>query len=170
MGKRGQIAIEYILMLTLALMIILPAVYLFRNYAYESNENLVEGRMYEIGNTLITSARKLYYYGPPSKTAISLEMPPQVDGMFILVYNDTDPEKNEYYLGFKIAGKKELIIDSYVPINVSQNSTPTQKIEQCNNQVCYYLPEKFYSKGKKIYTLEAVDNCYTGSCIILRMD
>jgi hypothetical protein len=176
MEKRGQIAIEYILMLTLALMIILPAVYLFRNYAYESNENLVEGRMYEIGNTVITSARKLYYYGPPSKTAINLEMPPQVDSMFILVYNGIKPEENEYYLGYQIAGKKEILIDSQVPLNVSPNTDIS--LYQCKNleqdcnppKMCYCFPDKFYSKGKKIYTLEAIDNCYSGSCITIRMD
>ena len=168
MKKRGQIAIEYILMLALALMIILPAVYLFRNYAYESNENLVQNRIYEISNTIMTSARKLYYYGPPSKTTLTLEMPPQVDNMFLLVYESPiSVEENEYYLGFRIAGTKDILIESEVPLNVTLNSTVSRNIEQCNNRICYYFPDKFYSKGKKIYTLEAIENCYSGSCILI---
>jgi hypothetical protein len=173
MEKRGQIAIEYILMLALALMIILPAVYLFRNYAYESNENLVQNRIYEISNTLMTSARKLYYYGPPSKTTLTLEMPPQVDNMFILVYESPiSQEENEYYLGFKIAGRKELLIESDVPIStpedIWQKGNCTRLEQDCEGQnKCYCFPDKFYSKGKKIYTLEAVENCYSGSCILI---
>jgi hypothetical protein len=171
MGKRGkaQISMEYVLIITLGLMIILPAVYLFRNYAYDSNENLVESRMYEIGNTVITNARRLYYYGPPSKTTLTIELPPQIDNMFILVYvNATNQEENEYYLGFRIAGKKEILIDSQVPLNVSQNIACQNLEQDCNlPNMCYCFPDKFYSKGKKIYTLEAIDNCYAGSCIII---
>ncbi len=172
MKKRGkaQIAMEYILILALALMIILPAVYLFRNYAYESNENLVQSRLYEIGNLIVGKARKLYYYGPPSKTTINFEMPPQVDNMFIIVYkNPDDQAKNEYYLGFKIAGKKEILIDSLAAINLTQGVQCENLEEDCSspNINCYCFSDKFYTKGKKIYSLEVVDNCYSGSCIII---
>ena len=173
MKKRGraQIAMEYVLIIALGLMIILPAVFLFRNYAFESNENLVQNRLYEIGNLIMGKARKMYYYGPPSKTTLNFEMPPQVDSMFLLVYLDpADQSKNEYYLGFIFAGSKEVLIDSEVPLNATETDTvPCLYIEQCSteNTRCYCFRDKFYAKGNKIYSIKAVENCYSGSCIVI---
>lgn len=174
MGKRGQIAVEYIMIIAITLMIIIPGVFLFRNFAFESNDRLIDKRLSEVSSYLIGKARKMYYYGPPSRSVINIEMPPQVNKMYIVRYSAADPADDEYYLGFEVldsGGRKEYIYSSEIPIAAGE-TVPCADLERdCTlPRICSCFPDKFYAKGLKYFDLAAEDDCGEGrSCIDIRM-
>ena len=165
MEKRGQIAVEYILIIAIALMILIPAVYVFRNYAFESNERIMEQRLAELSNEIIVKASKIYYYGPPSKSVVSLEMPPQINNMYVLFSNQTD----ESFFVFNIqskSGQKDIFYQSDIPLD--SDGDICNPNTECLKGFCKCFPERFYSKGLKNFVLEAREVCtMEGSCVVI---
>ncbi len=165
MEKRGQIAVEYILIIAIALMILIPAVYVFRNYAFESNDRIMEQRLADISNEMIIKASKIYYYGPPSKSVVSLEMPPQINNMYVLFSAQTD----ESFLVFNIQsknGQKDIFYESDIPLDSDGDACDPNP--ECTKGFCKCFPERFYSKGIKNFVLEARDLCtMQGSCVVI---
>ncbi len=163
MKKRSQISVEYILIITLALMILLPGIYLFRNYALESNDKIIERRLAEITNQIFVKAREMYYYGPPSKSVVTVELPSQINLVYIL----SIPSNDEYYLVFDVLttnGQKEFTFESEVPLeNDFPNCNPSTN---CNQGFCKCFPERFYSAGIKNFEVQASENCQaTVTCV-----
>jgi hypothetical protein len=175
MEKRGsikaQIGMEYILIITIALMILIPGIYLFRNYAFESNDRIVDRRLADISNQLLSKAVKMYYYGAPSRTTFSVEMPPQIGKMYIL----SVAEGNESYLIFTAlssSGEKNYIYDSKIPLD-AQAELCNDINPECAKGACKCFPARFFSQGMKNFIVEAKDNCVFGAgniqktCIII---
>ncbi len=182
MQKRGvnfnikaQIAMEYILIIALAFLIILPGIYIFRSYVFESSDRVVDTRLTEVSNLMLTKARKMYYYGPPSRTGFSADIPPQIGKMYIFYINGG----NETFLVFKAmttSGEKKYLYDSAVPLFGEQCISPPD--QDCENldYGCMCFPERFYSQGLKNFILEAKENCiyqyqgndvYKETCILI---
>ena len=142
------------MIIAISLVILLPGIYLFRNYAFESNDALLKSRITEISTQLLSKARMMYYYGPPSKSIYQFEMPPQINNMYVV----SIPDNNEYYIVFNILasnGPEDLYYESEVPIKAQENVT-------CNIACqgnCECFPERYYSKGLKNYKIEASQNC-----------
>ncbi|MBN2368610.1 hypothetical protein JXC34_06320 [Candidatus Woesearchaeota archaeon] len=165
---RAQIAMEYILIASLSLMILLGGAYFFRNYALESNDMVLQKRLGDVSNQILTKARKIYYYGPPSKSVLNVEMPPQIDSMFVL----TTASQDEYHLGFRVltsAGPKEFIFESDVPLEIEEtiDCTTVGSPDYCSQGICGCTIERYYSAGIKNLKVEASDSCSMGSCIII---
>lgn len=166
MKKRlAQISFEYILIITLALMILLPGVYLFRNYAMESNDRIIQTRLAEISNNIFVKAREMYYYGPPSKSIVTVELPSQINSLYIL----SIPNNDEYYLVFNVlttTGENEFTYESEVPLEA--NVPGCSPSENCDQGFCQCLPERFYSEGIKNFEVQASENCIaTVTCVVL---
>ena len=162
---KAQISVEYILIITLALMILLPGVYLFRNYALESNDRIIQSRLAEISNQVFVKAREMYYYGPPSKSVVTVELPSQINSFYIL----SIPSNNEYYLVFDVLttdGENEFTYESEVPLEANlPDCTPS---ENCNQGFCKCFPERFYSEGIKNFEVQASENCVSAvTCIMI---
>lgn len=155
MNKRGQISVEYIMIISIAMLILLPGAYLMRNYVFESSDALLTNRLGEISNELLAKSRKMYYYGPPSKSTIIVEMPDQISSMYIL----SVPDNDEYYLAFNIItsrGEDEIYYDSEVALNASE-------VVNCNfacqeGAQCDCFPERYYSEGIKNFRVEAIED------------
>jgi len=164
MKKRGQVAMEYLLMLSVALMLILPGLYLFRNYVFESNDQIIGRRLSEVSSLVLTKARKMYYYGPPSKSVIPVEMPSQLENMYILAI----PDNEEYYLVYSYAGSKGQTRLEYVSDVPLDSGYPVCSPEpNCDRGYCKCFPEKFFSEGMKNLKVQANYTCQsTDICII----
>ena len=163
MKKRSQISVEFVMIIAIGLIIILPGIYLFRNYVFESNDALLKSRVTEISTQILSKARVMYYYGPPSKTTYEIEMPPQVNNMYLL----SVPDNNEYYLVINIlasTGPEDLYYESEIPLKAQENIT-------CNIACqgnCDCFPARYFSKGVKNYKIEATQNCNLEEyCIII---
>jgi len=157
MKKRGQISVEYIMIISIAMLILLPGAYLMRNYVFESGDALLTNRLGEISNELLTKGRKMYYYGPPSKSTIIVEMPDQISSMYIL----SVPSNDEYYLAFKIItskGEEDIYYDSDIPLTAYE--TVECNFVDCPSSVaqCDCFPERYYSQGIKNFRVEAIED------------
>ena len=147
MKKRGQFSVEYIMIITISLLILLPGIYIFRNYAFESNDRLMESRLVEVSNSILLRAKKMHYFGPPSKSIVEVEMPSGISSMY--VYN----EGTEYFLGFLVltsSGEKEYLFDSDIPIRVD---SPVACKNPCSSCSCF--PENAYGEGLKNIKVES---------------
>ncbi|MFH2019964.1 MAG: hypothetical protein ABIJ34_00990 [archaeon] len=162
MKKRGQVSVEYILIVAIAMMIILPGIFLFRNYIFESNDQILESRLTEISLSLLGKARKMYYYGPPSKSTLQPDMPPQVDNFYIQRFGD------EYFLIFVILtnnGRQNVEFSSEVPIVVGEKDIVCDI--PCEG-TCECFTARHYSEGLKNLQVEASDDCPASPfCVII---
>ena len=168
MKKRAQIAVEYIIIITIAMSIVIAGTYFFRSYLFESNDRILESKLADVSSQIMVKARKMYYYGAPSKSVTSVNMPSQVDQMFIASFLDNDPAKDEYYIGYLIRtsnGVREITFQSDIPIMVATPTDCSAIPEICeqhpaNKQVdCKCFEERYYSRGEKNFITEAQDTC-----------
>lgn len=176
---RAQIAMEYILIFALVFVITIPALVAFRNYSVESNDKIIDQRIQKLSNTIIDAAREIYYYGPPSKTVVRVDMPPQIEAMAVSAIKQSD-NSYEYYLMYRIAyadnpdGKGTLLlVDSDIPIVATDSDSSSSMItsdSDCNglsgrlnhpqcfqNGPCVCLPKSDHSEGPKQFLLKVIE-------------
>ena len=163
MNKRGQVAVEYIMIVAISLFIILPGIYFFRNFAFESNDRVLQSRVADISGQLLSLGKEMYYYGPPSKSVKILEMPDQVNRMYVL----TSADNTEYYLVFEIlttSGPESVLFEADYPIE------PLETAAACDvacQGICDCFPERYYSRGPKNFAVEASSSCDTADLCVL---
>ncbi len=98
-GRQGQVAMEYLMISGIIAVALLPALYLFYNSAQKSSENVNLAQLDKMGKDIVSTAEKIYYQGPPSRTIIEARMPNGVRN--ISVWNILS--KNAYVLIFNIS-------------------------------------------------------------------
>lgn len=86
MGDRGQSSVEFLLVIGVGMVILLPATLLFFNYSQRSSDDLKFGQLIRMGNDIVNNAEQVYYYSDPSKIQIEDVMPPDVEN--ITIQND----------------------------------------------------------------------------------
>ena len=74
-NQRGQAAVEYMLIVVVIGVMILPAAYLFYRYSQSSAEQIDKAQLDKLGREIVTTAEKVYYQGPPSRTELEARMP-----------------------------------------------------------------------------------------------
>jgi len=168
MKKRAQISMEYIIIMSVALMILIPGLYMFKNYVFESNDELVRKAIYDNTYSLLSKARKMYYYGPPSRTLVTVDMPDSIQNMYVLAI----PDNNEYYLVFVLPSTKDnevLEVVSQVPLTSGLPCDPSNLPNpHCSEGYCMCFPDRMFSKGLKEYIVEASYNCpNTTTCVVI---
>jgi len=173
---------EYIMIFSLILMILTPTIYLFREYASQSSDDISVNNINHIAKTLADNSRDIFYLGSPSKIVIDVEMPNQIESMWLMNnHQDPDKDKHEYYLMFKLNlkdGPEDFYFISDVPM-ICDNPycmecdsaciANKELNDQCgvNNFNCYNFQKRYFSPGIKHYKIEAADNC-PGLCIKLQ--
>lgn len=172
--KKGQVAMEYIMILSLVLMILIPTIYIFREYVTKSAEDITVNKVNSIARNLIDTAREMYYLGAPSKVVIDLEMPAQIEAMWLMENSDANAKITEYLLVFKLnlqEGEQLFFFDSDIPLKCNECKTNTALNSQCETSTtgfkCHEFPEIYYSTGIKHFKIEA-DTCSgKGLCVLL---
>ncbi len=105
MGKRGQFATEYVIIVGFMIAALLGGIYFFTQQAYGANT--IHSEVLYLGNTLIDTASDLYLLGQPSKTTLSLSFPrglksiyvnPNVPDELIVLYDAGDGETEKIFL------------------------------------------------------------------------
>ncbi|MBC8501126.1 MAG: hypothetical protein ISS25_04035 [Nanoarchaeota archaeon] len=82
--KKGQVSVEYLFILTMALAIIIPGSVLFYNYSKDSNEQLVASQINRIGKNIISSAEQMYTIGKDSWVTIEVNFPESTRDAYIV--------------------------------------------------------------------------------------
>ena len=155
MNKRGQISVEYIMIIAVSLMILLPGIFFLRGYVFESNDNLLYSRIDEISNTVLGRATKMHFYGPQSKSIVEIDMPPSVDLMYIV----SVPTNNEYYLAYTLltsSGPIEKYVLTEQPIIAGETMECPLSLDCLATCVCF--PKRYSSKGLKNMRVKSVQD------------
>ncbi len=82
--SRAQITMEYLMLIGLAMMLIVPSVYLYserqKSYQYE----IVAAQVSQIGNSIINNVNSIQTLGKGSKTVIEFNMPDGVNNISVM--------------------------------------------------------------------------------------
>ncbi|MBI3027377.1 hypothetical protein HYY70_04640 [Candidatus Woesearchaeota archaeon] len=154
LNTKTQLSFEYTLIFLVVTLIAVPSILLFKNYVYESNENIVLQNIDKLANELLNTATQIYYLGTPSRIVLSVEFPDKIENISIV---EISPQ--EYYMVFNVTtskGEKELLYSSKVPIkrsiSITENNCYGSTQTSCN---FYYFNESEIMPGPKSIRIEA---------------
>ena len=85
-AAKAQSALEYLMVIALAMGIIVPITYMFFQYSSESNVQIIDVQVTQIGRNIIDTAESVYYSGEGSKIVLEINMPENVEDVSIM-YN-----------------------------------------------------------------------------------
>ncbi|HLC47378.1 MAG TPA: DUF4215 domain-containing protein [Candidatus Nanoarchaeia archaeon] len=77
-SRKSQAATEYILIVGIALMALIPLSIFVYTYIAGANRDITDSRTDRIATDIVSAAEKVYYLGPPSRTTLSLDFPQKV--------------------------------------------------------------------------------------------
>jgi uncharacterized protein (UPF0333 family) len=102
---KGQISLEYVLVVALTFAIIVPTTYLFYNYSRDSTTDIIDAQITKIGRGIIDSSEVIFYSGAGSRTTLELNIPEGVKAAYIidgreLVFNVTTSAGNSEIVFF----------------------------------------------------------------------
>ncbi|MEM4397492.1 MAG: hypothetical protein QW757_02605 [Candidatus Woesearchaeota archaeon] len=151
-NKKSQFAMEYILIMAIVLGFLISGIFVFRSYVFETNDFVINSKINQISNLIITNAKKIYFYGPNSKTTINFEMPAGISNIYILSLSGA----NETYLIFLNNKKEKLMFESSIPLYFENcDNLPD---ELCLENDCRCLKNKI-KEGFNEISLEVVSDC-----------
>ena len=81
--SKGQSSLEYLLIAAVSLGIIIPTAYLFYIYSKESSQQLSDSQITTLGKTIVDTSESIYYSGKDSKSVLELNIPDNVDKVYI---------------------------------------------------------------------------------------
>lgn len=80
----GQISVEYLIILGVAVAAILPAGYFFYQYSINSNDNAIRSQIETIGNQMLTNAESVYGLAEGSKISLEVNLPNKIKDIIII--------------------------------------------------------------------------------------
>jgi len=123
---------EYMLIVGFALVVIIPATFLFYNYSRGSNDELIASQINSIGVEMLDSVERMYIGGEHQWETLKLNLPDTVTEMYILDNTELVIEYNTQ------SGLSEAVFFS--DINMT---TPTT---DCVGNVCNFSINPGYIK------------------------
>ncbi len=81
---RGQISVEYLIIIAVSFAILVPAGYFFYNYSQSTNEESIRGQINGIGNAIITNAEQIYGLADGSLVTVTMNYPKNIHDIYIL--------------------------------------------------------------------------------------
>lgn len=78
---RGQISTEYLLVVGLAFLLMLPAGYVFYSYSQEQLDTLENAEITSAGQTIVSEAESMYTVGAGSWTTVRIQFPESVSNV-----------------------------------------------------------------------------------------
>lgn len=79
--RKGQISVEHLFMVVLALLIIVPGTSLFYTYSKNSNHEMISNQITRIGDEIIKNAEIVYFLGDDSRMQLTLNFPRAMRGI-----------------------------------------------------------------------------------------
>ncbi|MBR9703294.1 hypothetical protein GOV10_04610 [Candidatus Woesearchaeota archaeon] len=77
-GRRGQVAIEYLLVVMFAFIMIIPLIIAFYSESARFHDEVTSAQITQVKDALLKAVEEVYYLGPPSKQTLSLRFPEQI--------------------------------------------------------------------------------------------
>jgi len=73
--RKGQSSVEYLTIVAIALMVLIPGSYLFLNYAKSSSEQVASSQLNLIGVEIVNEAEKMFILGKDSWITLEINFP-----------------------------------------------------------------------------------------------
>ncbi len=96
--KRSQIALEFLLVMSITMVMLFPTMSLFSNFVTESTKEVINVQIDYVGKSMIDTAQQMYYYGNSSMTIVEYKFPQRIKEMRI----NSNPKTNYYEIAFTI--------------------------------------------------------------------
>jgi len=81
--KNAQSAIEFLLTVTISLVLIVPALVLFFHFTEDATYTALDERIQGIGQAMTETTESVYYYGNGAKEIVDLEFPQKITELSI---------------------------------------------------------------------------------------
>ncbi len=121
--KRGQVAFEYITIISFGLLIVLGAVYVFYNYSVNSNDSFISSRITNFGNSLVKNIETIYYTtGVGSSVNIEFNLPDNIRDIYFVFDGSETELVVEYQL---LRGLTESVF--FTPVKLSSKFISSSK-------------------------------------------
>ena len=150
--KKCQVALEYIIVLSLVLAIVLAAYFVVYDRIYEKDDILEFKQAQNSIRQIVGEAEQVYYRGPPSKSAIRLQFPESTEsisaeyagsGYYVLklTINPVSGPKVVSYptkvpMKINVSGVSKGTRFSYVSIQAKRTSSEDFFVEVCSSDRC----------------------------------
>ncbi|MBW2990496.1 hypothetical protein KY348_02195 [Candidatus Woesearchaeota archaeon] len=82
--KKGQGAFEYVLVVAIAMVLIVPGAMLFYNYSVRSSDELTRSQINMLGNEIMDGVEKVYYIGENTWVTLETTVPDNVRNIYVL--------------------------------------------------------------------------------------
>lgn len=82
--SNAQASFEYLAVLALTLIILIPSVYIFYNQSRMSKEEVADSQINSIGKQVIDNAKFVHYSGVGSKITLDVEIPSGVERIYVV--------------------------------------------------------------------------------------
>ncbi|MBI2558930.1 hypothetical protein HYW20_06425 [Candidatus Woesearchaeota archaeon] len=115
---KGQSSLEYVMIVALTFLIVVPTTYLFYSYSKESSQEISDAQVTKLGRGIIDASESIFYSGQGSKTVLELNVPDRVQGAKII-----DGRELVFTVSSSV-GDTELVFFSSVLITTTGCSPP----------------------------------------------
>ncbi len=137
MKSKAQAALEYLMIVGLAFVIIMPMIYMFYSYTISSQEEVSMAKIHKIGVDIVSAAEGVYYLGEPSRSTLNVNMPNGIFNVTILPVSVDPPGRLlVFYYGDEVSNQS-IVIPSKIPLELDFN-------------------EEDFSPGRKSIIVEAI--------------
>jgi len=82
--KKGQGAFEYIMVVGIAMILIVPGAVLFFNYSKRSADETLRAQIDMVGKDIVEGVEKVYYIGENSWETVKVDVPDNVNWIYVL--------------------------------------------------------------------------------------
>ena len=143
---KGQASLEYLAVLALTLVILVPSIYIFFNYSQESKDTLIDSQLSEIGDEIIENVKFAFYSGEGTKVTLDVNMPANINEVCVLDLRDL------VFVTDTNIGESEVVFFSDIDMRF-HSSTPVSidSTERCFNENYLFIPS-----GKLNLKIEAI--------------
>jgi len=117
--KRAQASFEYLAIFAIAIVVLVPMIYMFQRYTLQSADTIGQSKIRTIGGDLVNTAETVYYMGYPARLTIQEDFPSGIAKMNLT----TNWSVGANIISFYLYDGRELAYYCGVNINATFNET-----------------------------------------------
>ncbi len=118
MAKRSQVAMEYMMVVGFAMLMVIPLFVIYGSQGMAARDQVNEKQASNIARKIVDSAETVYYLGKPSKTTIKVYMPDDIRNITI------SPRSIDFHMRTSQGVSVISVESSYVNLTGSLSANP----------------------------------------------
>ena len=125
--RQGQISLEYLIIVGVAIALLIPGVYFFYAYSSSNVQSTTNDRLNEVGLKTVTVAKSVYSLGAGARETIEFVMPETVTGAWL----QSDGRELVFVYDTPYGDAEAVFFSAVVMTNL--NATQLPRITLCQN-------------------------------------